>query len=87
MKILVANLGSTSFKYRLFDMADERLLAAVQSGIDDANKAVSQAEAIKRFRILDVDFTEPGGELTPTLKLKRNVVLKHYAADVEALYA
>jgi long-chain acyl-CoA synthetase len=67
-------------------LEDERLIAAIQDGIDDANAAVSHAEAIKRFRILDVDFTEGGGELTPTLKLKRNVVLKQYADDIEALY-
>ena len=68
-------------------LEDPRLLAAIQAGVDDANKAVSQAEAIKRFRLLDVDFTEAGGELTPTLKLKRNVVLKEHAGQVEALYA
>jgi len=54
--------------------------------VDDANKAVSVAEAIKRFRVLTTDFTEGGGELTPTLKVKRHIVLKTFSAEVEALY-
>ena len=53
----------------------------------DANKAVSQAEAIKKFTILGTDFTEENGMLTPSLKLKRSVVMKEYDADVEKLYA
>ena len=65
---------------------DDRLREQIQAAVDYANEAVSQAEAIKRFEILETDFTEAGGELTPTLKLKRNVVMKEYAASVEALY-
>ncbi|HEY2762622.1 MAG TPA: long-chain fatty acid--CoA ligase [Pseudonocardiaceae bacterium] len=65
---------------------DADLLAEVQSAIDEANKAVSQAEAIRKFRVLPVDFTENGGQLTPTLKLKRTVVAKDFAADIDALY-
>ncbi len=59
---------------------------AVQVAVDEANKAVSNAEAIKKFRILPIDFSEEGGQLTPTLKLKRNVVMKDFEADVDALY-
>ncbi|MGE5763526.1 MAG: AMP-dependent synthetase/ligase [Mycobacterium leprae] len=66
---------------------DPDLLAEIQQVVDDANKAVSKAEAIKKFRILDVDFTEAGGQLTPTLKLKRTVVLKDFGQEIEALYS
>jgi long-chain acyl-CoA synthetase len=66
---------------------DPAVLAEVKSVVDAANATVSSAEGIKRFRILPVDFTEESGHLTPTLKLKRNLVLKDFAADVEALYA
>ena len=65
---------------------DAELRAEVQTAIDDANKAVSKAEAIKVFRILPRDFTEATGELTPSLKVKRNVVLKEYADDIAAIY-
>ncbi len=65
---------------------DPELLAAIQEAVDDANKAVSAAEAIKKVRVLQADFTEEGGELTPTLKVKRNVVLATFSAEVEALY-
>ncbi|MFI2611142.1 AMP-dependent synthetase/ligase [Kitasatospora sp. NPDC018619] len=66
--------------------ADPDLLAALQSAVDDGNAAVSHAEAVKKFRLLDTEFSEESGYLTPSLKLKRNVVLKDFAADVEALY-
>ncbi|MCX9190829.1 long-chain fatty acid--CoA ligase [Carbonactinospora thermoautotrophica] len=66
---------------------DPDLIATVQEAIDEGNKAVSRAEAIKKFRILPHDFTQEGGELTPSLKLKRNVVAKQYAAEISALYS
>ncbi len=66
---------------------DPELRGVIQEAVNSANKAVSNAEAIKSFRILPVDFTEEGGELTPTLKLKRAVVMKEYATDVEAIYS
>ncbi len=66
---------------------DSDVLAAIQAGVDDANKAVSKAEAIKKFAILPVDWTEEGGQITPSLKLKRAVVMKEFASDVDALYA
>jgi long-chain acyl-CoA synthetase len=66
---------------------DEDVRAAIQQAVDAANKAVSKAESIKRFTILGVDFTEDNGTLTPSLKLKRNVVLKEFAGDVDALYS
>ncbi len=65
---------------------DPDLLAALQAAVDDANKAVSSAEAIKKFRVLEGDFTEEGGELTPTLKVKRNVVFATFGDEVDALY-
>lgn len=61
--------------------------AEVQKAIDDANKAVSKPESIRKFVLLAGDFTEEGGELTPSLKLKRSVVMKQYAEAVESLYS
>ena len=63
------------------------VLAEVQKAVDDANLAVSRAESIRKFTILSGDFTEDNGYLTPSLKLKRNIVMKDYAAEVEALYS
>jgi long-chain acyl-CoA synthetase len=65
---------------------DKDLRAEIQSAVDEANKAVSRAESIRTFRILPEDFTEASGELTPSLKLKRTVVLKQYADEVAAIY-
>lgn len=66
---------------------DPELVTEVQRAVDDANRAVSRAEAIRRFRILPTDFTIEGDELTPTLKVKRNVVAARYRAEIEQLYA
>jgi long-chain acyl-CoA synthetase len=48
---------------------------------------VSHAESIRHFRILDRDFTEAGGQLTPTLKLRRSVIIAEFADDIEGLYS
>ncbi len=61
-------------------------LAEIDLAVKEANQAVSKAEAIRKFRILPVDFTEDTGELTPTLKVKRKVVAQKFASDIDALY-
>jgi long-chain acyl-CoA synthetase len=66
---------------------DPDLLAELDAAVADANRAVSHAEAIKKFRVLSDDFTEDNGTLTPSLKLKRAVVMKEFGDEVEALYA
>jgi long-chain acyl-CoA synthetase len=75
--------GSTAASLR----EDADLLAAIQSAVDDGNAAVSKAESVRKFRILPSQFTEDSGHLTPSLKLKRNIVAKDYAAEIEAIYA
>jgi long-chain acyl-CoA synthetase len=65
---------------------DPDLQAEIAGAIEEANKAVSRAEAIRQWRILTSDFTEESGELTPTMKLKRNVIAEYRAADIEAVY-
>jgi long-chain acyl-CoA synthetase len=66
---------------------DAELRATIQEAVTEANKAVSNAEAIKSFRILTTDFTEENGHMTPSLKLKRNVILNDFKNDVEAIYS
>jgi long-chain acyl-CoA synthetase len=69
------------------DLADDPdLIAEIDLAVKEANEAVSKAEAIRKFRILPVDFTEDTGELTPTMKVKRKVVAEKFAADIEAIY-
>jgi long-chain acyl-CoA synthetase len=67
--------------------ADPDLLADLQAAVDDANLAVSRAESIRKFRVLPDDFTVENGYLTPSLKVKRAVVAKDFAADIDALYS
>jgi long-chain acyl-CoA synthetase len=66
---------------------DPDLRAEIQKAIDGANATVSRAEGIKRFRILGIDFTEENNMLTPSLKVRRNIVAKELAAEIAALYA
>jgi long-chain acyl-CoA synthetase len=67
--------------------ADPDLAAEIQVAVDDANAAVSRAESIRRYRILDGDFTQDQGHLSAKLSVKRHVVAKDFSADIEALYA
>jgi long-chain acyl-CoA synthetase len=65
---------------------DSDLRAEIQTAVDEANKAVSRAESIRKFSVLTTEWTEEGGQLTPSLKLKRNVVMSECRDEVEALY-
>ncbi len=66
---------------------DPELLAELDAAVREANKAVSSAESIKKFLVLAADFTEDNGMLTPSLKLKRSVVMKEFDSEVEGLYS
>ncbi|WP_326817280.1 AMP-dependent synthetase/ligase [Streptomyces sp. NBC_01762] len=67
-------------------VADEELRGALQRAVDEANRLVSRAESIRKFVVLPVDFTEEGGHLTPSLKLKRDAILRDFEVEIEALY-
>lgn len=61
---------------------------AIQKGIDTANEqAISNAQTIKKWTVLAREFSIFGGELGPTLKMKRHVVLKKYAREIDSMYA
>ena len=66
---------------------DPDLIAVIQTAVDEANKAVSKAESIRKFTILPNDFTIAGGQLTAKLSLKRHVIGEQYAAEIAALFA
>ncbi|WP_431782643.1 AMP-dependent synthetase/ligase [Streptomyces chumphonensis] len=66
---------------------DPELLADVGRAVDYANEAVSRAESIRTFRLVEGEFTEENGLLTPSLKVKRQAVLTRFAEEVDALYA
>jgi long-chain acyl-CoA synthetase len=65
----------------------DEMRAEVQAAVDGVNAAVGRVEQIKKFTILPEDLSQPTGELTPTLKVKRNVVNEKFAGEIEALYA
>ena len=65
---------------------DPDLIAVIQTAVDEANKAVSKAESIRKFTILPVDFTIAGGQLTAKLSLKRHVIAEQFAAEISDLF-
>jgi long-chain acyl-CoA synthetase len=69
------------------ELATQDVAAKVQQAVDAVNDGRSRYEQIKRFRVLPREFSIEDDEVTPTLKLRRNVILEHFAADVDALYA
>ena len=75
--------GATLEKLR----TDPALIATIQGAVDEANKAVSKAEAIRKFSILPVDLTIASGHLTPKMSIKRNVVVHDFAAEIEEIYS
>ena len=68
-------------------LQDGDLVGEVQDAVDRANRTVSRAESIRSFRILPEEFSVESGELTPTLKLKRNVVHERYSDEIEGIYS
>jgi long-chain acyl-CoA synthetase len=63
------------------------VVAAVQEAVDRANARVSRAESIRKFTILPVEFTEASGHLTPKMSIKRNVIVKDFDKEIQAMYA
>lgn len=82
--VWAATRGKRGTLAQLID--DPDLRAEIDAAVDEANKAVSRAESIRKYAILDATWTEEGGQLTPSLKLKRHVVMREFREDVDALY-
>jgi long-chain acyl-CoA synthetase len=68
-------------------VTDAELLADLQAAVDDANKAVSKPESVRKFEVLPVEWTIDAGQLTPKQSIRRHVLTKEYADQIEAMYA
>ncbi|MEA3511097.1 MAG: long-chain fatty acid--CoA ligase [Actinomycetota bacterium] len=68
-------------------MSDDEIRAVVQGAVDDVNADSARVRQLKKFVVLDDPLSIEGGELTPTLKVKRKVVREHFADDIEAMYS
>jgi long-chain acyl-CoA synthetase len=66
--------------------SDPALIAEIQEAVDDANRTVSRAESVRRFRVLGTDFTQASGQLTPSDKVCRDAVIRDFRAEIEAMY-
>ena len=66
---------------------EEKVRAHIQAAVDRANATVSRAEGIREFRILDRDFSQDEGHMTPSLKMKRAAILRDFQKEIEDIYA
>jgi long-chain acyl-CoA synthetase len=62
------------------------VLAEIEQAVNAANEHLSRAEQVKRFTVLSTEWTPESGELTPTLKMRRRVIVERYGGDIEAMY-
>ena len=65
---------------------NSKVIDAIQGQIDEANSKVARVQQIKKFILLENEWTDSSGELTPTLKLKRNVIAERYKNEIESMY-
>ena len=73
--------------YSIESMAsDPKVIDAIQKQVDKANSQVAQVQQVKKFVVLEREWTDSSGELTPTLKLKRNVIAEMYSEEIESMY-
>ena len=74
-------------EYNIRDMSkNSKVVEAIQEQIDEANSKVARVQQIKKFTLLENEWTDSSGELTPTLKLKRNVIAERYKNEIESMY-
>ena len=66
---------------------NDEVHASIQAHLDQINQKFARVEQVKKFEILPQDLSQEGGELTPTMKIKRNVVADKYAGEIESLYS
>lgn len=65
---------------------DPRVLAEVERGVVEANSHLARVEQVRRFRVLANEWTSETGELTPTMKRRRRVIVDRYAQEIDQLY-
>ena len=66
---------------------NKTVLAEIQRAVDHANEGVSRAESIRKFSLLTVEFTEDSGHLTPKMSIKRNIIMRDFAMEIETMYS
>mgnify|MGYP000718730177 FL=1 len=63
-----------------------QMMSYIQSQVDEINKTLARVQTIKKFTIIPADFSIEGGELTPTMKVKRKIVREKYGDQIESMY-
>ena len=79
--------SDNNVEYSIENMGkNQTVIDAIQKQVDEANSQVAQVQQIKKFVVLEKEWTDSSGELTPTLKLKRNVIAEMYNEEIESMY-
>ena len=79
--------SENNVEYSIATMSkDQSVVDAIQKQVDEANSKVANVQQIKKFVILEKEWTDSSGELTPSLKLKRNVIAEMYSDEIESMY-
>jgi len=86
MPVWLANNGQPSDLTLSQAAKNPRVLQELQKAVDDVNSTVSNAEAIKKFEVIDSELSEKSGHLTPSLKIKREAVTRDFAPIIEQIY-
>jgi long-chain acyl-CoA synthetase len=86
MPVWLANNGQPSDLTLSQAAKNPRVLQELQKAVDDVNSTVSNAEAIKKFEVIDSELSEKSGHLTPSLKIKREAVTRDFAPVIEQIY-
>ena len=86
MPVWLANNGQPSDLTLSQAAKNPRVLQELQKAVDEVNATVSNAEAIKKFEVIDSELSEKSGHLTPSLKIKREVVTRDFAPVIEQIY-
>ena len=81
LKVGFGNIGTV-----LECFNQKEYIEAIQEQVDKANSQVANVQGIKKFVLLEKEWTDSSGELTPTLKLKRNVIAEMYNDEIESMY-
>jgi long-chain acyl-CoA synthetase len=86
MPVWLANNGQPSDLTLSQAAKNPRVLQELQKAVDEVNSTVSNAEAIKKFEVIDSELSEKSGHLTPSLKIKREAVTRDFAPIIEQIY-
>ena len=84
---VVALITADEAEVEKASLSREEVRASIERAIADVNATLGRVEQVKRFALLERDFSQDEGEITPTLKLRRRICKEHFREEIEGLYS